>query len=482
MKSTAPPLAWRSPWLWAPLAVWTLVVVLAARLGADRRGLYRVTAMPIMGDVDPVLSATVVAVLVGGVALALVLPDWCRRLGWRRMLALVVLVGVGWGVALALVRGHDDIDRGLDSRFEYVAVVPTVQEQGIGPFAETFTDPDVLATYPIHVQGHPLGATLLFVALDEVGLGGPYRAMWVMVVAGALAAPAVLVAARAVAGEEMARRAAPFLALGPAAIWHVSSGDALFTGAGAVAVALVVVAACRARPGDRPPNSATAWSPRRVAVVGALGGVAFGVAVQLAYGLAVLVVIPAVVAARYRRWAVLAWAAVGGLAVLAVVGLAGFWWFDGLDATRSRYVAGVASARDYGFFVPLGNPAAFALATGPAALVGLAHLRDRRLALLVGGGWLTVAVANLSGMSKAEVERIWLPFVPWVLLAAAALTPRGVRDRRPGADGDAETGDHVGDDDRARPPADRRRPTATHLLVVQVVVAVAIESYVLTPW
>jgi hypothetical protein len=26
-------------------------------------------------------------------------------------------------------------------------------------------------------------------------------------------------------------------------------------------------------------------------------------------------------------------------------------------------------------------------------------------------------------MSKGEVERIWLPFVPWVLLAGAALYP-----------------------------------------------------------
>jgi hypothetical protein len=27
-------------------------------------------------------------------------------------------------------------------------------------------------------------------------------------------------------------------------------------------------------------------------------------------------------------------------------------------------------------------------------------------------------------MSKAEVERIWLPFVPWLLLSTAALPPR----------------------------------------------------------
>jgi methylthioxylose transferase len=35
-----------------------------------------------------------------------------------------------------------------------------------------------------------------------------------------------------------------------------------------------------------------------------------------------------------------------------------------------------------------------------------------------------VLVADLSQMSKAEVERIWLPFVPWVLLACALLPER----------------------------------------------------------
>jgi hypothetical protein len=35
-----------------------------------------------------------------------------------------------------------------------------------------------------------------------------------------------------------------------------------------------------------------------------------------------------------------------------------------------------------------------------------------------------VVVADLSGMSKAEVERIWLPFEPWLLIAAALLSAR----------------------------------------------------------
>ena len=35
-----------------------------------------------------------------------------------------------------------------------------------------------------------------------------------------------------------------------------------------------------------------------------------------------------------------------------------------------------------------------------------------------------MVLADLSGMSKAEVERIWLPFLPWILLATAALPRR----------------------------------------------------------
>ena len=36
-------------------------------------------------------------------------------------------------------------------------------------------------------------------------------------------------------------------------------------------------------------------------------------------------------------------------------------------------------------------------------------------------------LADASRMSKAEVERIWLPFVPWLLLSTACLPPRWQR-------------------------------------------------------
>ncbi|MEW2042031.1 hypothetical protein AB0885_34155, partial [Streptomyces sp. NPDC005534] len=44
-----------------------------------------------------------------------------------------------------------------------------------------------------------------------------------------------------------------------------------------------------------------------------------------------------------------------------------------------------------------------------------------RLAVLVVAALIALLAADLSGMSKAETERIWLPFVLWMLPAAAFL-------------------------------------------------------------
>jgi len=40
---------------------------------------------------------------------------------------------------------------------------------------------------------------------------------------------------------------------------------------------------------------------------------------------------------------------------------------------------------------------------------------------------LAVVVADLSGYSKGEVERTWLPFAVWLVAASAPLPPRHVR-------------------------------------------------------
>ena len=355
------------------------------------------------------------ALVEGGTNLKLGIPPFHAvvevRAGAGTLIALAVAfaAAVGWIVVLNGIEGTDGLVRGLESRnHEYPADVPAVDDLGPAQFLQTFTDR--IDDYTTHVRGHPPGFLLLLWALAALGFDGLWPAVVVCIVGGAMAAPAVLAAVRAVAGEDLARRAMPFAVVAPAALWVGSSADGLYAGLGAVAVSLVVCAAVRA--------------PSRAADALAIaGGVALGGALLGSYGLVLLGLVPLPVLVRRRAWrpAVL-WAA-GGAAVLGVFALAGFWWVDGLLTTRGEYHDGIASLRPFAYFA-VANLATFATALGPATLTGLARLRDAALWSVVGGGLLAAAAANLSGMSKGEVERIWLPFAVWVLPAAAVLDRR----------------------------------------------------------
>jgi hypothetical protein len=68
-----------------------------------------------------------------------------------------------------------------------------------------------------------------------------------------------------------------------------------------------------------------------------------------------------------------------------------------------------------------------AIGIGSAAGIGRAFditaiRRTPGLHLLVLGALLTIVLADMSMLSKAETERIWLPFTIW-LTAAGALLP-----------------------------------------------------------
>jgi hypothetical protein len=75
------------------------------------------------------------------------------------------------------------------------------------------------------------------------------------------------------------------------------------------------------------------------------------------------------------------------------------------------------------------SPAAFALVVGPAVAVGLARLRQHGAWILCGAALAGLLLADLSGYARGETERIWLPFAPWLLLAAGAASAR-VRGRQ----------------------------------------------------
>ncbi len=375
----------------------------------DRLRLY---APPLTGTFDPTGASDrrVVpdALLAVSVACAVVFfgPCLARRLSWTRLLIVVALGSLVWAFALAVVDGWGALTDPLLPN-QYIGTVPRVGD----PLAFLSQFTDRIATYNIHTQGHPPGMVLVLWVLDRIGLAGLRWNAVLVFLGGAAAALAALVALRDLAGEDRARAVAPFMVVVPAAIWW-TSGDAFFSGVAGWGVTLVVLA--------------TGRTGRRADALALGGGLLFGAAAFLSYGLVLLAVIPVVVAIARRRVRPLALACIGALPVFLAFLAAGFWWFDGLEATRLRYFAGVGGRRPYSYFV-VGNLGAFALAVGPAVAVALAWLRDRRVWLLVGGALVAVALADLSGMSKAEVERIWLPFVPWVVLATAAFGPGRTR-------------------------------------------------------
>ncbi len=370
-------------------------------------------------------------------------PALARTMSWPRLLAAGYTAAVAWILALAMVDGWQRGLAGrLTTRYEYLSEVGGVTDVGgmLRGFAGRILDfqPDSWAT---HVSGHPPGALLVFVGLDRIGLGGGAWAAIVCVLVGALVVVAVPVTLRALGDEPAARTAVPFLVLFPGAVWIGASADGLFAGVTAAGVALLAVGLTRRRSITGP-----------LACV--LAGVLLGYGIYLSYGLVLMAPIVVAVAVLAGRVVPLLWSVAGAAAVVVAFTAAGFWWVDGYHLVVERYYQGIATDRPYAYWV-WANIAAAVVCAGPTAAVVL------RRAAAGGGRWLIAAArtarrstapdgtgaekrrvppmlatsvllpvaagvailaADLSGLSKAEVERIWLPFVVW-LMAGAALLP-----------------------------------------------------------
>ena len=345
------------------------------------------------------------------------------RLPWRRLTVLGAIAAAAWTASLALVDGWEQGWAGrLSTDNEYLHDLPRIG--GIGDFLRTFTD-HILDFQPgswtTHVSSHPPGATLVFLVLDRVGLGGGGWAGAVVIAIGSSAGIAVCVTVRALGAPKAARRLVPFAVFFPGAVWVGVSADGLFAGVAAWGVALAVLGSRR--------------GGRTGAALGVAGGLLLGYTGYLSYGLVLLgvVVLAAVGLSTHRRvW--LATAA-GALVVAAVFTVAGFDWIQGEKLLTQRYYQGVASLRPYWYYV-WANIAALTLSAGPVVAAGLrraalvrpwaARSLDREVlvpAALSLAAFAAVLVADLTGLSKAETERIWLPFGFW-MLASVSLLPR----------------------------------------------------------
>jgi hypothetical protein len=225
------------------------------------------------------------------------------------------------------------------------------------------------------------------------------------------------------------------------------------------------------------------------------GGLLLGCLPYLSYGLLSFFALPLAVLVLTRPpRPVLAAVAAGCLVVPLGFTFAGFSWWDGVLGTHAAWAAGLGSrGRPYAYFL-LGDLAVLALLAGPATARALPYAlapavaRIRALAAArgtappwlrpasgsSGGGhrlasprtgglprtpgaerlaWPVMAALagmvalDLSGVTRGEVERIWIPYAVWVIAANAV----------------------------------HRRP-ARALLLAQAVTALVIEALVRSPW
>ncbi len=335
---------------------------------------------------------------------------------WRRLLATGYGLALAWTLGLALVDGWS---RGIAGRLtvetEYLHDLPQVA--GIGAllrgFASHIVGSPQSPPWTVHVAGHPPGAFLVFVVLDRIGLRGGGPAGLACILVGALAPVCVAITMRALGDERLARAAMPFLVLFPGAVWVGTSADGLFAGVAAAGVALVAIGGL---------------------VRATVGGLLLGYTLYLSYGLVLFALAVAAVLVA-RRHAGVALVVGGGIAAVVVAfTAAGFWWPTGYRLVKVRYYGGVGGVRPYDYWL-WANLACLVTCAGPA--VGPALARAARAAwrswrtaapVWVAAGCLAaIAAADLSGLSKAETERIWLPYAIWLLAAAAYLPARGQR-------------------------------------------------------
>lgn len=417
---------------------------------------------PRVGPGTPLALALAVGVGIYGRRLA-------ARLSWTRLLILTTAAAAVWMLALDAVDGPGHLGAILDAPEEYLpaarGLAATGLSTGTADFLAGYSDRIPLPSadpLPVHLAGHPPGTVLVFALLVSLGLKSPFALGLAVTLLAATIPAAVLLTCRTLGTEESGRSVAAFLATAPAAIWAAVSADALIAAVAAWGVFVFASAAVRT-------------SRRGALGLGLLAGLIVGAGTYLSYGFPLIgaVIIGVVIAARQTRgpetgdrsplgskgsttrprtnghWWALGAMVVGGLMVAAMVTSLGFAWWEAYPVLQERYWAGFASARP-AFYWLWANLAALLCATGPALGAGLAklvdrprpgtfsrphpgtvagrrveqHLRGSPVRLLAGSAAAMVVLADLSRMSLAEVERIWLFAVPWLLVSVALVPAR----------------------------------------------------------
>ncbi len=388
----------------AGLAVTALAVRWGARLGT--------ASAPFVGHYRCKLDAgTLLAPLVAAAVLLATARGLTDRLKWRILLLAGYLAALAWTLALAMVEGGNGLAGPVINTSEYLPDVAVVNDHP-GEFLATFVARS--ADHAIATRQHPPGPVLLLWAWRQLGLHRPLLIGLLVTVIGCLTVPLVLVAVRSLCDEVSARRLAPVLALAPYAVWVAVSMDSITATLSAAMVAAGVLASEQHRRG--PP--AVGWA--------VVSGLLLGVAALFSYaapwlGLSVICVY------FVRRRAMLnAVTGAAALVPLVLAKLAGFGWKDGLTAAQTDFSVRVEPTRSAVLWGCL-SVVVLVLAAGPAIVASARKVRRTPGWPFLVGATVAVGFAVAAGLARGEMEHAWLPYFPWLLVAAVAPERRGGR-------------------------------------------------------
>ncbi|MBI5106540.1 MAG: hypothetical protein HZB46_16410 [Solirubrobacterales bacterium] len=351
-------------------------------------------------------EADLVWSVLAALALAAVVAAGPALLALRRGFPLAVFaaaLGVALAVNAARIGTHGwsaIFDDSFEAKNEYLPGLPALS-YGARFFLDRFAE--LVPSLPVNVAGHPPGLMLF---LDATGLTTPGRLAALCIAAAAAVPPLAWWLARGVGGEERARMAAVLALLSPCLLLYgATSADAVYAALGTAAAALLVRPSLAAR---------------------AAGTVVLAVGAFCSWALLAAGAFAVVVVWRregLRAAAVLAVAcAIPFLALNAVLAAAyGYDPIGALQATEDYYRRSLAEIRPWWYW-SVGSPVAWAVTTG-LPIAGAWLVAVRRADPVALGLAAIVVVASVLGFTKAETERIWLPWVPLACVAAASVLP-----------------------------------------------------------
>ena len=392
---------WFTSRQWRALAIFAGLFAFVAVAGSavDRTDYHiLIHASPYLGSWDPIWTWWTL-LPVGALAVAI----WSVRFtgSWKFSKAVIwwYLIALGFGLALSRVEGPFGWTKSMFHPYEYYRSVELIH--GTGDFLRHFISK--VNTYSLHVQGHPPLYVLCMYWLASVGLPGRGWAAAMTITVAYSAVPAAAIAVRNLTDSTTAQRLLPLLAIAPTAVWLVTSSDGFYAGVLSWAICATVVAVRR--------SSRT---------IGFIGGLIFGAALYLSFGMTVPIIVVCAILAYRRAWQVLVPLIAGIGIVAAVFFVAGYSWFAGLAEIRRIYDIITSPYRPYWWFV-FANVVAIGTVIGPVPWMGLVELRDRRVRPLLLGAAACIGIADLSGLALGETERIFLPFGTWLMVGALGM-------------------------------------------------------------